>query len=252
MIRHYEKLGNIKPKREEYNNYRLYDARDIFWLMENIQLNKWGVEISDIASLRRDNYLSQTKDALEDKIKDLSLSISYDKLLLERIKELYNLYKFSNLNIGNFWIKEDEPYYSIDFSTGDKDRYRDVFIDDKISRILFDDKNIAFVDTGFSLIDDREVWKLILKESYVKRLKINLGDDFTYNKGQIVLLTNMDIGDFGDFNKSKFDRIFSYAKDKKIKIADTSSIFSLLIARGFENDNFQRLVQVRIPILSLE
>lgn len=51
MIRYYEKLGVIKPKRKGDGKYRYYDAMDVFWLYEAMKYKEWDINIAEVKDM---------------------------------------------------------------------------------------------------------------------------------------------------------------------------------------------------------
>lgn len=73
MIRFYETVGILKPKRN-INGYRTYNVQDVTLIQQVVLLNKAGLALKDIALLR---------DCLQDKPQDFCTTLK-DKLELTR------------------------------------------------------------------------------------------------------------------------------------------------------------------------
>ena len=61
MIRYYEKLGAVRPKRRDDNNYRVYTTMDLFALLESIQLKAFDMNIHQCYSIIRNATTFKTR-----------------------------------------------------------------------------------------------------------------------------------------------------------------------------------------------
>lgn len=247
MIRYYEKQGIIKAQRDPLNNYRYYDTKDLFWLLEAIEHKNLNIHISDIQNMRSNNYEKQMVSYLDDYIQKQEAELRYKQILITRLKQLKDRYALGSLNCNNIWIMKIPASYSVDLVAGEGDHYEKI-TPSRSYATLFKDTNSPFIDSGFLIRGNRQFWQLSIDEYYTQSLSLSLGDDFTYTPSYYALCSHLDIGEFGHFNTQAIkDMLKTFAAADHPRRKDIP-LNALLLSRGTYNETFHRMIELRYPI----
>ena len=248
MIRYYEKQGAIKSGRNEVNNYRSYDTMEVFWLLEAMQHKSWGIPISEISEIRRNEYSWSTERFLREEAAKLKEDAACKELLAGRLLELRRYMLLGMRNIGNYWVDHVEAEYRCHLVTGRGDAYDRIGIAPASSRFVFSDRYMPFVDNALTADGDRINWEMSIREKYLSALPDSLPDTFFKVPERLCLCTNADIGEIGSFDASALDSLREYADRRGYKVHDDQPIRGFLLGRGFEGGRFHRIVRLMLPI----
>ncbi|MDF2887833.1 MAG: hypothetical protein K0R23_2218 [Lacrimispora sp.] len=246
MIRYYEKKGMINPKRKAANNYRTYDAMDIFYLMEAIQYQGWNMNIKNIRGMKEENYYAQIVDYLEGYHDQLIKDIEYKTLLVERISQVTDRNKIDLYNLGNYWVKQIPERYAFHFVTGEGDHYERISLQEEICKILFSSANIPFWDVYFDYNEGKEFWGISFEKRYFDKLDTLKKENFKCLPEEYCLCSNVNLGPIGAFHENFYTDILNYLKMKGYRQNGTLS--ALLVGRGMEDNGFYRLIELHVPI----
>ena len=252
MIRYYEKQGAINASRNSENNYRYYASIEIFWLLEAMQFKSWGIPISEIATIRENRFIQNTKNYLEEEILLQEKKAEYTSVLIDRLKQVRGYSLLGKVNIGNFWVTEQPSVWRCNFVTGLGDQYDRILLSKEAGRFMLSEELLPFVDWSFTLCGPSVEWKFSIEEKYLTALGKTAPGTFTYIPSQLVLCTHMDIGEIGEFNPESFHILERYAKEHFYMVPEDASINGLLLGRGYEDGCFHRIVQLYLPVQQSE
>lgn len=248
MIRYYEKQGAIKASRNTKNNYRSYDSIEIFWLLEAMQHKSWGIPISDIATIRENRFIQNTKDYLEEEILSLEKRTVYTSVLTSRLKQVRDFSFLGRVNIGNFWVTEIPSVWRCQFITGMGDQYDRIMLSKEASSFLLSEKLLPFIDWSFTLHGRNVDWEFAIEEKYLTVLGETAPGSFTRIPSELALCTHMDIGDIGEFHPESFHILMQYAKEHDYLIPEGAEIQGYLLGRVYDDGHFQRIIRLYLPI----
>lgn len=115
LVRHYERLGILKPKRNT-NGYRRYTTRDINILTGSRRYVHMGFSIEEAEFMINVASLDKAIDSLEGMEKKAAREIRWKQLILNEIQQLKDKYKlihdFEN-NIFKFNLQKSPSVYRI-------------------------------------------------------------------------------------------------------------------------------------------
>lgn len=248
MIRYYEKQGAIRSARNAANNYRSYDEMEVFWLLEAMQHKSWGIPISEISEIRRNEYSWSTERFLGEEASKMKDEASYKELLAERLLELRRYMLLGMRNIGNYWVDHREAEYRCHLVTGHGDEYDRISIAPASSRFVFSDRHMPFVDNALTADGEHINWEMSVREKYVAALPGPVPDSFFHVPEALCLCTNADIGEIGRFDASALAGLREYADRHGYKVRDDQPVRGLLLGRGFEGGRFHRIVRLMLTI----
>ena len=251
MIRYYEKQGVIQSHRNTANNYRYYDTDVIFWLLESIQFKNLGVNIKNIPTVRIDDYAQQLATHLAQYEEKLEKEIAYRSILIERLRQLKDRFTIGMHNIGKYWVAKIPAHYKSPLVNGRGDHYDKFTISKQTSEFVFSDLANPFIDSGFTEKGNLQIWETSIEEKYVKALKLELPEDFTYVSETLCFCTHIDMGSMGEFDTDKIRKFKQFAL-RHNEMKDTiqnEPINALLISRGIQGDTLHRILELRIPIV---
>lgn len=243
MIRYYEKQGTITSVRNAENNYRTYEIKDVFWLLEAIMHKNFGMNIKEITSFRSKDYEERFSAYLEDFAKKQEQESRRSLLLAARSRELAERVKLAEDNIGCMWVAEIPACYSCHLVDGRGDVYERVTLKGRNSELLFSDEVNPFVDPYFDVHGDVRSWDIRIRESYVSALNIRLTDDFDYVPESRCFCTNVDIGKMMHFDTGVIDGFKALVR-KRYGPSDLR-IRGLLVSRGVSTGSFHRIVELQ-------
>lgn len=112
-IRLYEKEGLIKPKRNEYNNYRYYDTSQVRLLTFIAFYRKLGVSIPEIRALLTSSSFDDVQATFEDLIEQNRNQIAQLTTKIERLTSFKNIVKDISENHGKLRIDTMPRGYTV-------------------------------------------------------------------------------------------------------------------------------------------
>ena len=249
MIRYYEKQGAIKASRGAENNYRRYDAMEVFWLLEAMQHKSWGVPISEISGIRNHEYTINTEQFLGEEVRRIRKKIHYQELLAQRLEQLRMNMLLSTKNIGCFWVEQIPAVYCCHLVTGRGDEYERINLSEAGSSFIFTDQHLPFIDSALMVENGRVEWEMALQDKYADAFKEEMPEDFARFPGGLCLCTHIDIGEIGSFDQEVFGVLPEYAASHGFRVPDGARIRGIILGRGYENGEFRRIVKIHLPVL---
>ena len=248
MIRYYEKQGAIRADRNSTNRYRTYDTMEVFWLLEAVVHKSWGVPISEIQDIRREQYTVNTEKFLEGEITKKEKESAFINLFVKRLRQLRDYASLSMLNIGNFWIERVPAVYCFHLVTGRGDEYDRIQMPEEASRFIFSENVLPFFDSGFTVLGDTVDWEMRIEEQYLKALHAKLPEGFVKVSERICLCSNIDMGEIGSFDSSVFSVLRDYAAHHGYTVPEGEPIQGFILGRGYEEGHFRRIVRFYMPV----
>ena len=226
MIRYYEKQGILKPARIGVNNYRTYSVMDVFLLMEIIRYQSIHFGIKDISELLNEHYLENYAQHLYQYYQEIDQDIIKKILLKERVKELAERSETCKFNLG-----KGDDYDKLQISIENRN-------------LLFSKERMVYVESMVLFEKEKETWWYGMEERYIESLQLSFKDE-KYLKKQLCLCTMIDMGEIGCFNRNQLENILNEIKDE-YQIVGTPR--GIIVGRGYEGENFQRIMEIQIPI----
>lgn len=245
MIRYYEKQGALKPARKENNNYRSYSTMDIFFLMEMIRYQALGLTTTEINQLLNNNYMQSYSDCLSNYHKKLEKEITFKLVLKDRIKEMADRAKTSQLNINHYWFKNVDEHEYVFLCKGKDDCYGEIELTKENRNIMFAGQNFTFFESMVIFNEEDENWVYAINTNYKETLNIEMSDAIK-QKSQLCICTMIDMSEVGCFNRKLLEPILKYIEEHQMTIVD--KIRGIIICRGYQNNKYQRIIEIQIPI----
>ena len=103
---------------------------------------------------------------------------------------------------------------------------------------------MVYVESMVLFEKEKETWWYGMEERYIESLQLSFKDE-KYLKKQLCLCTMIDMGEIGCFNRNQLENILNEIKDE-YQIVGTPS--GIIVGRGYEGENFQRIMEIQIPI----
>ena len=117
-VRHYEKMGLVKPQRDSDNGYRLFDPVDLNILRRARQLMKMGYSTNDAMQMLAGGDLSDLAQSLEGRMEDLDKQIAYLRHLQSFVSQRKrHLQRISCMPVG-LVVENSPPMYGIIYRNG--------------------------------------------------------------------------------------------------------------------------------------
>lgn len=245
MIRYYEKQGALKPTRIEDNNYRTYSTMDIFFLMEMIRYQSFGLTIKEVTELVQDHYMDHYADHLERYYQQLQKEIAYKSLLKERVKEMSMRARTSQLNLGKYWFKEIPSMELIFLCTESNEDYDKISLSEEVRESLFQEEHFTFFESVAMFEEQKNTWWYGINQQYAEALPLNYDYGRTLEQ-KLCLCTMIDMGEVGAFSRSMLEPVMEYA-EKNGYVID-GMIRGMIVCRGYESGTFQRILELQVPI----
>ena len=111
MIRYYEKLGLINPKRNKNNNYRDYQQADINNIVMIKQYSELGLSLKKLALLMKNNNIKDALNAINLTVNQLEIEAQWIKARLDNATHYQNLLKMIAENINSTTGTYPTSYY---------------------------------------------------------------------------------------------------------------------------------------------
>ncbi|MCI7221676.1 MAG: hypothetical protein MR500_03470, partial [Erysipelotrichaceae bacterium] len=241
--------GVIKPKRDEDNNYRVYDTMDYFALSEAKALSRFNVNVKDIYELKAVDYCNELSNCYRKFISDTEKEIEYKSLLKDRAKELLNRIDNAEVNIGNMWVKYIPPYRIYPLMKSHNDDYGKMETPEHINTLLNSSKVIPFGDGMIECEDGYEQWWMAIDKRYVDILSLPSYEESMDVEGQYCVCIILNMGDIGEFNSQVIRN--EILRIEKMNYHVIGKPRGLLLCRGSKHNEFRRLLELQIPIRKL-
>lgn len=246
MIRYYEQCGVIAPKRQEDNNYRLYDTMDYFALSEAIALSRFNVNIKDIYALKANDYCNKLSECYRKFIKIADEELKYKSILRERAEELLIRTETAEMNVGNIWIKRVPAYRLYPLMKSHNDSYGEIEIPAEVNDLISSSDILPFCDGVIELCDNGEQWWLSIKDKYAEQLDLPVRQGYVEVEEQYCICVILNMGQIGAFDAEIIQKEINRIREKNYEI--TSKPRSVLLCRGSKDNEFRRLLELQVPI----
>lgn len=249
LIRYYEKCGAVSPERMENNNYRTYSTLDFFMLEEILNYKQWDIGVREIGEMLKDDYSNRLISYLSEYRRKLDQEMDYSVMKRHRADEKIWLEENSRMNIGNFFVRKISASYRYHFFNAKNDDYGAVFMADETRKMIFDGRNIVFMDPYiiFSETEDGEdEWFFSIEKSYADGLHISDSEDRILTPAECCLCTVIDMGEIGEFSGVCTHSAVEYAGEHGYRI--TGKTGGRLISRGRDGGRFHRLMEIEVPV----
>lgn len=249
MIRYYEKLGVITPKRKGDGKYRYYDTMDVFWLYEAMKYKEWDINIAEFKDIINDDFFDKIFLKADDFSKQIENKIKKEEMLLNRINEIKKRLVVCKYNLGNFWVEQTSSKYIYYSNIGYGDEYELSPVDTHMKSIIFGKEGISYFDALVKFNEDNEEWCYAIDKDYHDKLGIEDFGQYELLPKQLCLCTIIDMGELGEFNSSCLKKVSDYMNQKGYQM--TSKVFGIIIGRGKVKGKFNRIMQIYAPITTL-
>lgn len=174
MIRYYEKMGVMKPNRQDGNNYRIYSGQDILLLVTVMYHQSFRIKIKEIQKMQGVSEAEYTPQFLESLFRfreGLKEELEYKNWLLMRVNEVIDRERFSSLNEGTFWMKQRPAHYRYPFLSIDETSGAQILLAETVTRFLFSENVLPFCDFSVEFCEKGEQWSLLILKEYGDYLK---------------------------------------------------------------------------------
>ncbi len=245
MIRYYEKLGAVRPKRRDDNNYRVYTTMDLFALLESIQLKAFDMNIREISEVKGKDYTDTILEYFRDYRDRLERELVMKQALLDRTRELIVRNEESRYNLGNYWIRMAPAICRYTFLNSRNDEYFDVVSSDKVNEIVFSEEGIRFTDDIIIFGEDCDTWCFAVRSDYVPLLELPEAGKVQVGQ-QLCFCTVVDMGEIGAFSHECLAGLIQQAGERGYRQA--GPVYGVLCGRGVEQVTFRRYLELRMPI----
>ncbi len=246
MVRYYEQNGVITPKRKTDNNYRVYGVLDYFSLGEAIALSRFNINIKDIGSLSTDDYSKKICDCYRKYIRETENELAYKGMLKERAQELLIRTENAELNVGNIWVKRVPGYILYPLVESHNDEYDPVLTPKEVRNVINSAEIVPFGDAFIELKDGYERWWSGFQERYAKHLEIPACEACKRVPEHYSVCLIINMGDIGEFYANTIRDAAQEILQMDYKFKEKPR--GLLLFRGLKNNEFQRLLEIQIPI----
>lgn len=127
MIRYYEKLGLINPKRNKNNNYRDYQQADINNIVMIKQYSELGLSLKKLALLTKNNDIIDALKAINKTVNQLEIESQWIKARLDNAVHYQNLLKMIAENIKSTIGTYPTSYYYPRHDDNTQDLYSSLY-----------------------------------------------------------------------------------------------------------------------------
>lgn len=245
MIRYYKKKGIIDSKRNEENNYRIYDIWEVFKFIEMMQYQEMGISAKETVQIKKDHYLNNLKRNLIRYEEQLKCQAEYVLLSQDRVKELIERTQCCKMNENNFWVRKISKQYRFHLVSSKNEQYKEIDMQEDISKALFSSNVISFIDPLVVFGKEQE-WFYILDERYEKCLSQDILDKAEIQEEQYCLCSVIDMGKMGDFSEECLSEMKKYIDEKKY--IQQGKPTGIILGRGYEEERFARYMEIRVPV----
>ena len=115
-------------------------------------------------------------------------------------------------------------------TNGKGDDYDKLQISIENRNLLFSKERMVYVESMVLFEKEKETWWYGMEERYIESLQLSFKDE-KYLKKQLCLCTMIDMGEIGCFNRNQLE-----------------NILGIIVGSGYEGENFQRIMEIQIPI----
>ena len=247
-LRYYEKIGLIRPKKDNINKYRKFDFFDIYSLWSIDFYKKRGLSLNEIQQVIENRDVAYLRNILEDTQKQIEQEIEKKEKLLQKIKETKNLCDTLEEECNHFSIREF-PLYEIKSAFTDITsleeydekvlRYLNLQEEDILSNVV---RKLTFNDEGYQ----ESIMYTVERAENDKQQK-----EKSYLEQGACIYTLVESGDYSDSENTIGEKTMymalAWAKDQGVKLKGEVYLKAKLIL--FKDDKERVFVEAWAPII---
>ena len=245
-LRHYERLGFLRPKVNPDNNYRSYDEWDASIVADIKRYQAVGLSLDEIKKLLTKHDLEQLASIVENRVQFYREQADYFRMLrrksehelsiIHQLPQLLNQYDLTEIT-SLLYLSGDELKDGIS-SESDNSAMRHL---DLFTPCLRIDQHF----TGDESQQDYSGWGLITEKEYADYYHIWNG---TIIPASTAICTIIDAGEKGNITQSLFDGFINHIRESTNEKAPV--VYAYLLARTHDKfGKYHRYLYTICPIL---
>lgn len=250
-LRFLETKDIVKPRKNDNNNYRFYEAWDINFLIEYKKFRSFDFSISEVKEILHSDNLDSFVEKINGRQEYFEEKLKYYTLLKQKNEE----YISSLNNIKNkIWecsfTKHPEIYYFMNrfnYTFETKDKFGGLF-ENWLNYFPFID---TIVEMKLDSVINRNInndyeWGFAIKKEYAEAFNILLNDKVKHVESVQSVYTVICAEDSGSFTLKLLDKALKFIEDNGYQLV--GSVIGNLLARVHEPDGYRRYIEVWLPI----
>lgn len=245
-LRYYEEKAIIEPEKKD-NNYREYNAWDIYTLFVTDFYKKRALSIKEIRKLQAGSTLGEMEKLLENKEEELKESIQKQKQMLKRIQKTNEFCKVLESHLNHYCFK-NLPLYEIQHEFSNFlafNEYQDI-----LQRVESDDEDIMTHIMRNIIFNETKI--LGSKMYIVKKVKSEQKDNHKkYIKPSKCMYTIVEDGRYHNVPDKIMSNVFESSKqwayEHGVKLVGTAFANMRLIAYCDKKE--RSFMEIYMPIL---
>lgn len=248
LLRYYEKKGVVRPQKDEYNDYRYYDAWDINFLIDCVWYKNFGFGIEQIGHMVTSNTYAEITDSFEEKERGFEETIRRTQLLLDRSREHRKeiedarsyLWK-CDLRTSPEMVRYINRYNSMFDNSRDLQRLSKKWLDYMPFAQRCFEMDLSSSDEG-----DEYRWGFSLKMNYVKTFNVEIQPPVVHMSEEESIYSVFSSSGKGNFSPQILKYMSDYAHQNQLKI--TGSARGNLLCSAVENGKLTGMFEVWLPV----
>lgn len=120
MLRHYEKLGIIKPEVNEENGYRYFSVIDTRRFILSRRLLSSGIPLEKCAEIMSSMPISDIQTLIDEKIMEQRKQIERMKIILQYLEKTKDAYETLDQRVGKISIENYPRMWRLNLSENEK------------------------------------------------------------------------------------------------------------------------------------
>lgn len=246
-VRNYEKVGIIKPEKDNDTGYRYYNVMDIVTLMSSKIFRNLGFTLRETSQIVNDYELCEIKKSLINKENEIREKIKIEKLILKRLENINILIDELENKLYECSINKRPPMYRIEFLANagvsfskEKQRYIQEWVELSPLAVL----STRYPIETFPDITDKSISGLGILNEDAKLLNIKENEfiNFLPETKCVYSLVRCD--------NSRLQVDFSFMFDylKKNNLNHSGDVITRAVINTHQNWEFNRYLQVWMPV----
>lgn len=246
-LRHYERLGIIRPQIDAKNDYRYYDDWQINLLWECKRYQAMGFSLAQVHDILHHNSLAEVEHSVETRLHEMERELAYKTMALECMRMFREMLCGVEDRLGRYEVRTFPASRFVP-----RREVHDLLLDEHLNEAgSFVNKNQAVCLPPMAYFPDareeRYFWGFAMKADRYERLG-GPADGFVELPAGRALTTCVDAGERWGFGQRLFEGLLGEAE--RLGERPVGPLYGLLLSRTYDaSGSYHRYVEAYLPLI---
>lgn len=245
-LRHYERLGIIRPQIDAKNGYRYYDDWQIDLLWECKRYQAMGFSLAQVYDILHRSSLDEVEHSVETRLNQMERELAYKAMALKCMRECREMLCGMEARLGRYEVRTFPAFRFVP-----RRKVHDLLFDERLSEAgSFANKNQAVCLPPMAYFpnahEERYFWGFAMTVERYERLDGPASGFIELPSGR-ALSTCVDAGERWGFGQQLFEGLLNEAE--RLGGHPAGPLYGLLLSRTYDTSgSYHRYVEVYLPL----